>query len=379
VNSPVTAAVISAWRRWSERLTTQGAVNAPVSTPCRSQTDGQVSRCCRIHIRTLTTIDSCEQLHRTPISCKETIVAGLQSVRIQRFKGLEDAAIDLKSFNVLVGANNAGKSSVIQGIHFAIAILQTIALEEKWSNSGRLLKKSINPNKLIYTPTDDVYALGLGGTLIQKPEQQILFTFVLENGKQVKLGVRKGRNQNIQVEVTNPTDAEHLSSLESPFSIFSPGLAGIAKDENWVSDGILLRTQARGDANLVLRNILMRLWGTSKWELLMDDLHEVFPTIQLEVQYRDKTDEYISVNVSFGSASVPLELAGTGVLQAIQILSYIHQFSPEMIVLDEPDSHLHPNNQRLLCSLLETIADERGTQVILTTVSSSGHCTVRAV
>jgi ABC-type multidrug transport system ATPase subunit len=40
-----------------------------------------------------------------------------------------------------------------------------------------------------------------------------------------------------------------------------------------------------------------------------------------------------------------------------------------MIVLDEPDSHLHPNNQRLLCALLRQVAEERGTQILLTTHS----------
>lgn len=56
-------------------------------------------------------------------------------------------------------------------------------------------------------------------------------------------------------------------------------------------------------------------------------------------------------------------------LQAIQILSYIHRFEPSIIVLDEPDSHLHPNNQRLLCALLRRVAEEKGTQVLLTTHS----------
>ena len=50
-------------------------------------------------------------------------------------------------------------------------------------------------------------------------------------------------------------------------------------------------------------------------------------------------------------------------------LAYLHLFAPKLIVLDEPDSHLHPNNQRLLCSLLTTIAWERDVQVIMTTHS----------
>jgi ABC-type multidrug transport system ATPase subunit len=87
------------------------------------------------------------------------------------------------------------------------------------------------------------------------------------------------------------------------------------------------------------------------------------------VEFKQETDEFITVRVSSGDRWLPLELAGTGVLQATQILSYIHRFSPSIVVLDEPDSHLHPNNQRLLCALLRKVAEERGTQILLTTHS----------
>ena len=181
--------------------------------------------------------------------------------------------------------------------------------------------------------------------------------------------IRKGRNRNVNVTVTNTDVATRLASLEQPFSIFSPGLAGIAKNEAYVSDGVLLRTLARGDANLVLRNILLRLRNKEEWDAFLQDLHDVFPTMEFDVKFIQETDEHIDVNVKTNEEWVPIELAGTGVLQATQILSYIHSFDPAIVVLDEPDSHLHPNNQRLLCALLRRIAEERETQVLLTTHS----------
>lgn len=129
-------------------------------------------------------------------------------------------------------------------------------------------------------------------------------------------------------------------------------ITGISKRENYVSDGLLLRTLARGDANLVLRNILLRLWGTDAWNTFLTDLHYVFSGLELTLDFKPETDEFIDVQIKAGKDWVPLELAGTGILQATQILSYIHNFEPSIMVLNEPDSHLHPNNQRLLCSLL---------------------------
>jgi predicted ATP-dependent endonuclease of OLD family len=42
----------------------------------------------------------------------------LKTVHIKRFKRINDAVFDLQTINVLLGANNSGKSSVIQGLHF---------------------------------------------------------------------------------------------------------------------------------------------------------------------------------------------------------------------------------------------------------------------
>ena len=45
----------------------------------------------------------------------------IQSIKLEKFKKIDEAVIDLDSINVLIGGNNAGKSSVLQGIHFSIA------------------------------------------------------------------------------------------------------------------------------------------------------------------------------------------------------------------------------------------------------------------
>ena len=292
-------------------------------------------------------------------------MSSIQSVRVQRFKRIDDALFELDGINVLVGANNVGKSSIIQSLHFAIGILQSIKLTD-----GSIRKSStLNPTQLIYSPSESVYCLGKGGELRTDEKKAISVKFILVSGESCEITIRKGKNRNISVKVDSVETANKISDLKSPFSIFSPGLAGIAKNEPYVSDGVLLRTLARGDANLVLRNILLRLSEKPEWDNFIEDLHEVFPETNVKVNFIPETDEHIQVLISTDTGEVPIELAGTGVLQTAQILSYIHRFSPRLIVLDEPDSHLHPNNQRLLCKLLRTIAEERNTQVLLTTHS----------
>ncbi len=62
-------------------------------------------------------------------------------------------------------------------------------------------------------------------------------------------------------------------------------------------------------------------------------------------------------------------MVGTGLLQAIQLIAYVTMFEPKLLLLDEPDAHLHPSNQRLLAKTLELIVEETDTKVLLATHS----------
>lgn len=266
--------------------------------------------------------------------------------------------------NVIVGGNNSGKSSSIQGIHFFFTLLQSIELAGKWNRNNRT---TIAPEELIYSPAHDPYRLYAEGYLQQ--QKFINFTATLSDGRKVKADVTKGKNANLSA-LAQPVDvAKELASLTSPFSVYSPGLAGIAKQEVYASDGVLLRAVSRGDANLYLRNIIHRLSDSENWDRFMSDLQELFGDVKLEVYFEEESDEFIVVEAEFGEREIPLESCGTGFLQAVQILSYVHYFRPSLVILDEPDSRLHPNNQRIMCDLIVKIASDYGCRVILTTHS----------
>jgi ABC-type branched-subunit amino acid transport system ATPase component len=292
----------------------------------------------------------------------------LKSVVIERFKRLERVEFDVDGVNILIGGNNSGKSTIIQAVHFGFTLFQSLEIAKKWPDKTKK-SSTISPAELIYIPSEDPYSLGFGGRLLEDEKKSIVFSFTFDNGEKISLAVRKGRITNILVEPDNVELAKQCSNLEAPYTIYSPGLAGVSRAETFLADGNLLRTLARGDANVVLRNILYRLKQKPEWRAFEEDLCQIFPNISLDIVYNKVVDQYISITVHEGQSSIPLDLAGTGLLQAVQILAYIHLFSPKLIILDEPDSHLHPNNQRLLCSLLATISIERGIQVLITTHS----------
>lgn len=273
-------------------------------------------------------IDSPPDLHFTAGFMRIT------RVNIERFKNIHSTTFELDGLNVLVGANNSGKSSIIQALHFAVGLLQTIEVLGRWPKTRQEVSVGMFPGQPLYTPADNLYTLAAGGRMKQTKEDAIIVTYTLDTGAEVRVSVRKGRNRNVIVAVSGVSDARILGAMETPFSVFSPGLAGIAKQEVLVSPGVLMRTIARGDSNLVLRNILYRLKEKASWSAFMEHLHSIFPDIELRVAFRETLDEYIHVELALDGEWIPIELVGTGVLQATQILAYLHLFSPHLIVLD---------------------------------------------
>lgn len=294
----------------------------------------------------------------------------LESVRIERFKSIDDTTIPLGRVTLLVGPNNSGKSSVLQAIQFGVSVVQSIILDgtNQWRN-GESLAGTLSADQLIYTPLRDVQTLARGGALRQSPESQICVSFNA-GATMATIAVRRGKNRNISAVVTGQEMGQSLQSLEQPFSVIAPGLAGIPSFEEYKSEGIVRRAAARGDANNVFRNVLWILRSEPvQWEQFCSRLAEVFPDVAIDVVFDARNDEHILATVTRSGTRLPIDSSGTGILQAAQVLAYIGVYRPRLLILDEPDSHLHPDNQRKLARILSTIAEEEDFQVLMSTYS----------
>lgn len=106
----------------------------------------------------------------------------------------------------------------------------------------------------------------------------------------------------------------------------------------------------------------------------MKSVQRFFPEYSINVEFSADTDETIDAYVEMKDEEdkiikLPIDTMGTSALQILQILSYVYYFNPPMLILDEPDTHLHPDNQRLLISLLDEISLETGMQILIATHS----------
>ena len=294
-------------------------------------------------------------------------------IRIERFKSIQQVELKLGKVNVLVGANNSGKSSILQAIQFTTSVAQTSQMNPmapKFKSDGSLAT-SVYPNQLIYSPVKDPYTLAYGGELKEDEAQAIRVSFEDDDGRIVQATFRKGKNKNITAKFVGSEIGNKLLSLEKPFCMYVPGLAGVPFEEEIRPVGVVRRISAKGDSNTVFRNVLFRLSISETWPVFLEDIQSIFPHIQIEVEARDDTDGQIIVKFRFSEDDefLPIDLAGTGILQAIQIAAYVNYFQPEVLLLDEPDSHLHPDNQRLLASMMLRLSERDDTTIIISTHS----------
>jgi predicted ATPase len=300
----------------------------------------------------------------------------IRSLSIRRFKRLETIDFDLDLAIVFVGSNNSGKSSILQALHFGIAVAQSASLisGNEWEED--VYSATFRPEQLIYTPSADVLSLGHNGKIGQAPETWTEIEIRETDERTCRIVIGSDAQGNIILRMTGKSLGKEIQDISRPYTVYAPGLAGIARQETVVSQGVIRRGVARGDANLLLRNVIFWLFQRQKedardWEQFQNDIRELFPTLSLRVEFTDISDEHIKVTFSLGgeAGDLPLDCAGTGILQAIQVLAYINLFRPKLLLLDEPDSHMHPNNQAAMCKLLIRLSRERGFQLLVATHS----------
>lgn len=276
-------------------------------------------------------------------------------IRIQKFKKIDDVEVDLEPINIFIGTNNSGKSSFIQGIQFAISACQTLELHDVNWVKGKSRTLSLDSKEYLYTPTNDISYLyhgkRLSGSRTRKDRNWIEFS--LDNGNSSKLKISRGKNGGFTTVLEGKKLGTQLSAVDSPYCVYVPGIAGIPVQEKYDVPIAIKKSATRGDSNSYLRNILWTISNDKeKWGRFQFSVNKIYDDVDLSAKFNADISEYIRVYVNTGGIQLPLDSVGTGLLQVIQIFAYIEYFSPKIILLDEPDSHIHPTKQKLLAKEL---------------------------
>ncbi|UMY16782.1 AAA family ATPase [Methylobacterium organophilum] len=305
----------------------------------------------------------------------------LESITVRGFKATREATIPLDRVTILVGPNGCGKSSVLQAIHWAARAASYVLPKNT--------KEMVSFERLDYVPSSEPLSTLHKGELKSDATStpvEIVFSHRPVSGEAVSttIRIRAARNRGgITAYMDGGTAVTPYKQRFQFITAYIPGLAGLSEKESILAQPTLRRQAASGDAGGVLRNILLNLrsrrvgesdetQGIYRLSRLNQMVQQVHPGIQVDVAFDEREDYHISATIrtnGFAGQSRPLETAATGVLQVVQIFAYLILFEPKVMLIDEPDAHLHPDKQERLIEALERAAPEFDTQIILTTHS----------
>lgn len=329
-------------------------------------------------------------------------------------------------FNVLLGANSSGKSSVLEAIAFHQwentphrSILNLVDVDTPLSGSPTTeLQFSFELDELVrYVNQGQALYITLG-------EQLSIFDGLDSEGlksafahKELLVDIKRDHLQGYMMRVCfDPTSApwrnlgggspsmpmlEISNDLTSRMQIanFSVGPNDLQQIKDRIHPKIYRFTSERAvrhlfghhpDAELLpdssnLAYCINHLQTNNKelFEELNELLHRVFPTIhwvgappngQSQFELRVHTNPS---SIKRGDLAVPINRVGTGVGNALAMLYVaLTAQTPRFILLEEPNSFLHPRALRELLAILEEIGGQH--QFFVTTHSSDVLRTIKA-
>lgn len=337
----------------------------------------------------------------------------ISGVTLTRFKRFADSSFDLQpGVTFLAGGNNSGKSTLLQAIavwEFCRLILENErgreSLTEGYRGQGLGLSddefspiavaslKHLWTNLKSQIPGQDGYSLSIechwsvGGA-----DKHLQLSLALTNDR---LFVKAAKS--------NLTDEDML-----PAVAYLPPFAGIIQRENKMSGAERRSLIGRGLAGGVIRNLILDMYETNlsartrlkegrkkikssdlkrlreedPWEILQATMARLFGMQLIVEPFNDLFHNYIRVNCVKGSVdgatfkrfpafnARDLMAEGSGFLQWLSVYALALSPTTSTLLLDEPDSHLHPSLQAQLIEALEDIVEKSGKQVLMATHST---------
>jgi AAA15 family ATPase/GTPase len=284
---------------------------------------------------------------------------------LKNFKRMEEEHFSFNKFDLIVGANNSGKSTVLQ----ALGIWQYCV------DQFRTIKKSGGRGIQIVKPDF---------TVLPVPEFNLLWTDKVslrgndeKQGKYVYIDIsvywlKEDGNEDffsIQIRYQSPQSIyaipvdgwanfnSKIEQKEFPNIVYVPPFSGLKSSEQWVDTGVIKQQVGKSHPGSILRNLLFNVVDrndvptddNSDWKEIKDRVADWFG-VELQVPKYIKGGINTDIKVEYKSQNgkyFDVIAGGSGFHQILTLLAFLYGY-PEAttILLDEPDAHLHANLQR---------------------------------
>ena len=292
----------------------------------------------------------------------------INKVIIKNFKKFEHLEFELQDHLVIAGPNNSGKTTLLQ----AIAAWSEFAFQ--WSNNnpdlvrerdGNYPSTSLNLLKFYSVPLADFDHLWTNKN-VQRPASLWLYTDQWTIGFEILY-----KEQELAVirpaKAVNENDIEQYIN-ESLISVYVPPLSGLNTTEPPFDSVVIPERLARAQAGSILRNLLLAIsQDTQKWQTLQEVVRSFFG---YELSFPSKAPGIIaSYRHSAQDISYDLSSAASGFLQVLLVHAALLHKEASVVLIDEPDAHLHILLQDKMYRNLCEHARQNRSQLIIATHS----------
>ncbi len=294
----------------------------------------------------------------------------IKHVKIENFKRFDQLDLELRSLDCLVGPNNSGKTTLLQ----ALALFDFCAHHSLGSKNGELelKRRNISPEEFYVLPVSSPVDLWTDRKTQGRNKHKIItITITFQEGPPVTAAVDLNFNLfNISVGCADQSQ-EWLHRLQQVRIAYLPVFSMFLPQEERRTPAVIEDALARGRVNSVIRNLLLNLKHEIRDQELAEILQRTFPSLkELAIRFDEANDRYISV--TYQEKKRPKEFdvfsAGSGFQQFVYLFGFIALRQPTVILLDEPDVHLHGSLQRVLLEELRRLVSA-GKQVLFATHS----------
>ncbi len=297
----------------------------------------------------------------------------LEYIRVQRFKTLLDARFPLGKLNLFSGLNGMGKSSLIQTLLLLRQSEERNTLKEK----GLLLK-------------GEYASLGIGKDILSEnaEEETIDFTLVWDDMPPVQFSFSYAAQSDLQPNLkTNNLPLNHKSLFSRDFQYLSADRVS-PKPSYEISDYYIKDLNSLGNHGEYTAHYLTE-YGSSplkiqalkhkkaQSDLLLENIEkwmaEISPGIHIHAQLQPATNS-VSLGYAFDygtetTVDFKPQNVGFGLTFVLPVLtSIIRAKKGDLLIIENPEAHLHPGGQAVLGRLC-AIAAQNGVQLFVETHS----------
>lgn len=304
----------------------------------------------------------------------------IKSISIENFKAFKRVKLNCnEKINFLVGENNIGKSSILEAIQ-----LWKVGYDCLVTNNNRNFYGKNTPR---YLPFESLFFLRIGAVndlFFDSSKKKVSITLEVSEGEEsysLKITLEKPsmidtylrvKFQDVAFNRFKEKVLEIGLNLCTVIFIYQtrPVFYSI-KNEPFYNNAQLLKKITLGKSSDVIRNKILKCEKTETgFQTLEERMNNVFNTgIKIRLKNRSKQDEeYVRITIQeTGKKEIDIGMVGSGLLQVLEIFStlqFINKFHNglNILLIDEPDSHIHSNLQSVL---IDELRKDEGNQIFI--------------